>query len=160
MVRTEEQRRRHCEAQRKYHQTAKGKETLKRWEESTVETRAASSKARRLADPVKHRGNIEKSRERSRRYRSRHKEAIKQRLKSYSTSAYGKNARAARRAVSILVEVGIFLRPIACPACGENPGLTISGKSKIHFHHTSGYEKANWLVGEWLCTTCHGKKKH
>ena len=57
----------------------------------------------------------------------------------------------ARNAVYKAVKKGTLIRPCICSKCG-NPS------DDIHFHHTHGYEPENYLVGVWLCRTCHRKE--
>jgi hypothetical protein len=54
---------------------------------------------------------------------------------------------AAHTAVMHAIEKGVLLKPLACPSCGR--------QGRLHFHHTQGYEPANYFVGEWLCPRCH-----
>jgi len=42
-----------------------------------------------------------------------------------------------------------------CPKCGKDDPKDYRGKTGIHFHHTHGYERENWLKGEWECRECH-----
>lgn len=40
------------------------------------------------------------------------------------------------------------LQKLPCRDCGN---------LRVHFHHTNGYDKENWLVGIWLCPSHHSQ---
>jgi len=51
----------------------------------------------------------------------------------------------ARQAVNNAVRMGKFERA-DCQHCSS---------PKTQFHHTDGYDEANWFTGIWLCSQCH-----
>ncbi len=67
--------------------------------------------------------------------------------------------RRARHAAWRAVARGDLMRPLECPECGRKEGTDRGkGKTVILFHHTRGYDKDFWLVGEWACKWCHIQK--
>jgi len=54
----------------------------------------------------------------------------------------------ARNAVYKAIKKGTLIKPSICSKCGNF-------SDDIHFHHTHGYEPENYLVGVWLCRSCH-----
>jgi hypothetical protein len=56
----------------------------------------------------------------------------------------------ARDAVAKSVNRGVLIKPEKCEKCGKTPS-----RRGLHFHHTEGYEQNKWLVGAWLCNSCH-----
>lgn len=55
--------------------------------------------------------------------------------------------RQARHAASNAVRAG-KITPEPCAKCGD---------SKTDFHHSNGYDEANWFIGEWLCRPHHAQ---
>lgn len=37
----------------------------------------------------------------------------------------------------------------------EKTSCVECGDGKVHFHHSSGYDKENWFTGQWLCHYHH-----
>jgi hypothetical protein len=58
----------------------------------------------------------------------------------------------ARAVLNQEIRAGRITRPDTCARCGEKPGFSAYGRSKIHGHH-SDYNKP--LEVTWLCVRCH-----
>lgn len=127
-------------AQSRYNNSDKGKAARARCRETNREAVLAAE--RRYRQSGKGRANQQ-------RYKRSDKglaAARKRRQSIKHTAAYK-----AREAVRHAVMEGAFDKPCACSRCDRRVRVT----RDLHFHHTDGYAKANWFVGEWLCVRCH-----
>jgi hypothetical protein len=70
-----------------------------------------------------------------------------ERIKAAAYNRYDPYKNKARAAVNNAVAAG-KLTKLPCENCGE---------VKTDFHHTDGYDKANWFTGSWLCRKHHAQ---
>jgi hypothetical protein len=58
----------------------------------------------------------------------------------------------ARKVFHKALQAGKIVRPEACSRCGDKPGRSRYGRSRIHAHH---HDYSKPLDVEWLCARCH-----
>lgn len=83
-----------------------------------------------------------------------HREHCRRNALVYKAKPENKRKALARSAVTNAMRHGTLIRPEACSRCGDRPEK-LGRQCQIWFHHTHGYDKENWLKGEWLCRHCH-----
>lgn len=59
----------------------------------------------------------------------------------------------ARKTVASAVRNGLLVRSSEC-SC-QCSSIECDPSAGVVFHHAFGYEKENWLNGQWLCVHCH-----
>ena len=132
----------------------KQKASHAKWQKNNPEKAKATSRAACRKWRAK---NVERERERMRRYHLEHREAEAQKRRAWRTSPEGKawmkkyrlehlSETKARRFMGHKVESGQVVKPARCSRCGlDTP--------RLQAHHEN-YRRPEEV--EWLCAACHG----
>lgn len=65
----------------------------------------------------------------------------------------------ARRWVRERIASGKILVPEKCFDCGKKPMPLKDGRRGLMADHYKGYEKKNWLIVQFICRPCDGKRR-